>query len=43
MFYVHVKSAKFENMSLVKRHQMINKVLEEDIKGFHGIQIKAEV
>ncbi len=42
MYAVQITSSKFKGVPLVKQHQMVNQVLKDDIKGFHGIQIKTK-
>ncbi len=40
MYAVEIASAKFKGVPLVKQHRMVTECLKEDIKDFHGIQIK---
>ncbi|CAG9809366.1 unnamed protein product [Chironomus riparius] len=39
MFEVNIKSPEFKGMSLVKQHQMVNKILKEQVAQMHGIRI----
>ena len=42
-FRVTVVSEEFEGMSLVKRHQIINEVLRDELKGpVHALSIRAK-
>ncbi|KAI7861453.1 bola protein [Spinellus fusiger] len=40
MYAIDIASKAFEGVSMVKQHRMVNKVLAEDIKGMHGLQLK---
>lgn len=42
MYAIDVVSATFEGMSVVKQHRLVNRVLEEEIKGWHGVQLKTK-
>ncbi|KAJ3007718.1 hypothetical protein HKX48_008965 [Thoreauomyces humboldtii] len=42
MFAIQIASPMFRGVSLVKQHRMVTDLLQEDIKGMHGIQIKTE-
>ncbi|XP_070490642.1 bolA-like protein 3 [Chironomus tepperi] len=42
MFEVNIKSPEFKGMSLVKQHQLVNKVLKEQVTQMHGIRIFTE-
>ncbi|RCH93955.1 hypothetical protein CU097_012506 [Rhizopus azygosporus] len=39
MYAINIASKKFEGMSIVKQHRMVNEVLKEEIKGMHGLQV----
>ncbi|KAI8592890.1 bola protein, partial [Geranomyces variabilis] len=40
MFAIEIASPLFKGKTLVKQHRMVTDILQEDIKGMHGIQIK---
>lgn len=42
MFGLDIVSPKFEGLSTIKQHQMVNRVLKEEIKGWHGMQLKTK-
>lgn len=42
MFEIHIKSADFRNLSMVKQHQMVNTALKEEVKQMHGLRIFTE-
>lgn len=39
MFEVHIKSAQFKGLSMIKQHQMVNAALKDEVKQMHGIRI----
>lgn len=40
MYSIEVVSPAFKNMTLIKQHKMINEILKEEIKGWHGLTLK---
>ncbi|KNC80311.1 hypothetical protein SARC_07324 [Sphaeroforma arctica JP610] len=38
-YEVHITSAKFEGLSMIKQHRMVNEILREDVKNMHAIRI----
>ncbi|KAI8920338.1 hypothetical protein PhCBS80983_g01529 [Powellomyces hirtus] len=42
MYAVQIASPMFRGKNLVQQHRMVTGLLQEDIKGMHGIQIKTE-
>lgn len=42
MFGLDIVSPKFAGLSTIKQHQMVNRVLAEEIKGWHGMQLKTK-
>lgn len=43
MYSVEIASDMFKGTTMVKQHRMVNDILKEDIKMFHGIQIKTSI
>jgi stress-induced morphogen len=43
MYALDVTSDKFKGLKVVKQHRMINEVLKEEVKGWHGVQIRTRV
>ncbi len=43
MFAIEVVSKKFRGLSVIKQHRLVNEVLGEEIKGWHGLQLKTKV
>ncbi|CAI4055582.1 hypothetical protein SUVZ_01G0180 [Saccharomyces uvarum] len=39
MFAINVTSKKFNGLSLIKQHQLVNRILKEDISRWHGLQL----
>ena len=42
-FAVSVVHSSFAGLSVVKQHQLVNKVLADDVKGWHGVQVRRAV
>lgn len=40
MFAIDITSEKFKGLSMVKQHKLVNKVLQHDIKRWHGLQLR---
>ncbi|KAL9058932.1 MAG: hypothetical protein Q9162_001490 [Coniocarpon cinnabarinum] len=43
MYGLDIESEMFKGLSVVKQHKMVNEVLKEDVKGWHGVQVKTRV
>lgn len=39
MYAIHITSSKFNELALIKQHQLVNAFLKEDIARWHGIQL----
>ncbi|CDO94442.1 unnamed protein product [Kluyveromyces dobzhanskii CBS 2104] len=42
MFSINVTSEKFKGMSIVKQHKLVNEILKDDIKRWHGLQLRTK-
>lgn len=42
MYAIQVESEKFNGIGMVKQHRLVNKILEEEIKGWHGVQLRTK-
>ncbi|KAH0373118.1 hypothetical protein KCU65_g689, partial [Aureobasidium melanogenum] len=42
MYALDIVSAKFKGMSVIKQHRLVNAVLKDEIKGWHGVQLKTK-
>jgi BolA-like protein 3 len=40
MYALEIESFKFKGLSIIKQHKLVNQVLENEIKKWHGIQLK---
>lgn len=43
MFSIFVKSDKFTGLNTIKQHRLVNEILEEEIKQWHGLQLTTKV
>lgn len=43
MYGLDIVSGRFAGLSVIKQHKMVNEVLKEEIKGWHGVQLKTKV
>lgn len=39
MYKISVESPKFQGLSMIKQHRMVNDILKEHIKGMHGLTL----
>ncbi|KAF2678162.1 bola-like protein, partial [Lentithecium fluviatile CBS 122367] len=42
MYALEIESPKFQGLTVFKQHKMVNEVLKEDIKGWHGVQLRTK-
>lgn len=42
MFAISIVSEKFNGVPMVKQHRIVNDVLKEDIKNWHGVQLRTK-
>ncbi|GAB7340007.1 hypothetical protein MBLNU457_6515t1 [Dothideomycetes sp. NU457] len=42
MYALDIVSARFKGLSVIKQHRLVNEVLEQEIKGWHGVQLKTK-
>ena len=43
MYKVYVESKEFQGKRLVQQHQLINKILKEEVAEMHGIRISTAI
>ena len=43
MFAIEVESTKFQGLSMVKQHRLVQEILAEEIKTWHGVQLVTKV
>jgi stress-induced morphogen len=42
MYGLDIVSAQFKGLSVIKQHRMVNQILGEEIKKWHGVQLKTK-
>jgi stress-induced morphogen len=42
MYAIDVVSKQFKGMNMLKQQRLVNKVLGEEIKGWHGVQLSTK-
>ena len=42
MYALEIESPKFKDLSIVKQHKLVNTVLADEIKGWHGVQLRTK-
>jgi len=42
MYAVAITAAKFKGLPVIKQHRLVNEILGEDIKSWHGIQLRTK-
>jgi stress-induced morphogen len=42
MYAIDVVSRQFKGMNMLKQQRLVNKVLGEEIKGWHGVQLSTK-
>ena len=42
MYGLDIVSSKFDGLSIIKQHKLVNQVLAEEIKEWHGVQLKTK-
>lgn len=42
MFAILVESAKFKGLPMIKQHRLVNETLKDEIKKWHGLQLKTK-
>jgi stress-induced morphogen len=40
MYAIEIESSKFKGLTVIKQHKMVNEVLKEEIKSWHGVQLR---
>lgn len=43
MYGIEVVSERFRGLSMLRQQRLVNEVLGEEIKGWHGLQLKTRV
>ncbi|KAF2795596.1 bola-like protein [Melanomma pulvis-pyrius CBS 109.77] len=42
MYALEIESAKFKGLPIIKQHKLVNAVLAEEIKSWHGVQLRTK-
>ncbi|ODQ64324.1 bola-like protein [Nadsonia fulvescens var. elongata DSM 6958] len=42
MFAINISSSKFKGVPMVKQHRLVNELLAEEIKTWHGLQLRTK-
>ncbi|KAF1344522.1 bola protein, partial [Delphinella strobiligena] len=42
MYALDIVSEQFKGLPVIKQHKMVNKILAEEIKKWHGVQLKTK-
>ncbi|KAI5787046.1 bola protein [Peziza echinospora] len=43
MYAIEIASSKFRGLPMIRQHRLVQGVLEDEIKGWHGIQLKTKL
>ena len=43
MYAIEVVSEKFRGLNMLKQQRLVNKILGDEIKGWHGVQLRTSV
>lgn len=43
MYAIEVASERFRGLSMLKQQRLVNEVLGEEIRGWHGVQLRTSV
>ncbi|KAL6450465.1 BOL3 BolA-like protein 3 [Candida maltosa Xu316] len=42
MFAILVESSKFKGLPMIKQHRLVNEILKDEIKQWHGLQLRTK-
>lgn len=42
MYAISIESPKFTGLTVIKQHKLVNQVLKDEIKEWHGVQLKTK-
>lgn len=43
MYSIEIASQSFKGLPVVKQHRLIQEILRQEIKGWHGVQLRTDV
>ena len=42
MYAIEIESPKFNSLTVIKQHKLVNQVLKEEIAKWHGVQLRTK-
>ncbi|KAL6704838.1 hypothetical protein ACN47E_007521 [Coniothyrium glycines] len=42
MYAIEIESTKFQGLTMIKQHKMVNEILKEEIAKWHGVQLRTK-
>jgi stress-induced morphogen len=42
MYAIEIASAKFKGLPMMRQHRLVNEVLADEIKTWHGVQLRTK-
>jgi stress-induced morphogen len=42
MYALEIVSPKFKGLSMIKQHKLVNSILTDEIKGWHGVRLNTK-
>ncbi|TGZ83390.1 hypothetical protein EX30DRAFT_339572 [Ascodesmis nigricans] len=42
MYAIEIASSRFRGLTMMKQHRLVNEVLAEEIRGWHGVQLRTK-
>ncbi len=42
MFAIRIHSPKFQGLSMIKQHRLVNEALKDEIAKWHGLQLRTK-
>lgn len=42
MYALDIESPKFKGLTVIKQHKLVNELLKEEIKSWHGVQLRTK-
>ena len=43
MYWIDIVSERFRGLGMLKQQRLVNEVLKEEVKGWHGVQLKTRI
>lgn len=42
MYALDIESPKFKGLTVIKQHKLVNEILKDEIKSWHGVQLRTK-